>query len=231
MKTIGILGGLGPQATMDFEVRLHAVAQRLIPPRGNSSYPPLVVYYHRRPPFVMQDERTPVFPLQPDPDLLQAAQWLGTRVDFLVITANGPHILQAQIEQASGRKVLSMIEITLAEVQRRGWHKIGVLGFGPPDVPVYTQPLSQLNLASEIITPELQGPLNIAVMHLQEGQANVEDTQAVREAVAYLRAKQVDGIILGCTELPLLLQTYADEPDLINPAQLLAEDAIRFALR
>jgi hypothetical protein len=36
-------------------------------------------------------------------DLLQAAQWLGTRVDFLVITANGPHI-QPQIEQASGRK-------------------------------------------------------------------------------------------------------------------------------
>ena len=54
---------------------------------------------------VMKDERTPVFPLQPDPDLLQAAQWLGTRADFLVITANGPHILQAQIEQAAGRKV------------------------------------------------------------------------------------------------------------------------------
>ena len=132
MKTIGILGGLGPQATMDFEVRLHAVAQRLIPQHGNSGHPPLVVYYHRRPPFVMQDERTPVFPLQPDPDLLQAAQWLGTRADFLVITANGPHIIQPQIEQASGRKVLSMIETTLAEMQRRGWRKIGVLGFGAP---------------------------------------------------------------------------------------------------
>jgi aspartate racemase len=230
MKTIGILGGLGPQATMDFEARLHAVAQQIIPQQGNSGHPPLIVYYHRRPPFVMQDERTPVFPLQPDPDLLQAAQWLGTRADFLVITANGPHILQAQIEQASGHKVLGMIEITLAEVQRRGWHTIGVLGFGPPDVPVYTQPLSQLNLASEIITPELQGPLNVAVMRMQEGRANVEDTQAVREAVAYLRARQVDGIIPGCTELPLLLGTDADVPDLINPAQLLAEAAVRFAL-
>jgi len=32
MKTIGVLGGLGPQATMDFEARLHAVSQQLIAP-------------------------------------------------------------------------------------------------------------------------------------------------------------------------------------------------------
>jgi aspartate racemase len=230
MKAIGILGGLGPQATMDFEVRLHAFAQQLIPAHGNSSYPPLVVYYHRRPPFVMQDERTPVFPLQPDPDLLQAAQWLGTRADFLVITANGPHIMQAAIEQAAGCQVLSMIEVTLNDIKQRGWQKIGVLGFGPPNVPVYTQPLSQLNLAAEVITPELQEPLNIAVMRMQEGRADVNDTRAVREAVAYLRAQRVDGTLLGCTELPLLLGVDADAPDLINPAQLTAEAAIRYAL-
>lgn len=230
MKTIGILGGLGPQATMDFEARLHAVAQQLIPQHGNSGHPPLIVYYHRRAPLVMKDERTPVFPLQPDPDLLQAAQWLGTRADFLVITANGPHILQAQIEQAAGRKVLSMIEVTLDDVTQRGWRKIGVLGFGDPRVPVYTQPMGQLNLAFELITPELQNPLNIAVIRMQEGRASAEDTQAVRGAMAYLRARQVDGIIPGCTELPLLLQADAEEPDLVNPAQLLAEAAIRYAL-
>ncbi len=35
MKTIGVLGGIGPQATMDFEARVHRVAQRLIPQRLN----------------------------------------------------------------------------------------------------------------------------------------------------------------------------------------------------
>ena len=45
MQTIGVLGGLGPQATMDFERRVHAVAQRLIAPHLNSGYPPMVVYY------------------------------------------------------------------------------------------------------------------------------------------------------------------------------------------
>ncbi len=230
MKTIGILGGLGPQATIDFETRLHIVAQQLIPQHGNSGHPPLVVYYHRRPPFVMQDQYTPVLPLQVEPELLQAAQWLATRADFLVISANGPHIAQMQIEQASGRKVLSMIEVTLAEVQRRGWRTTGVLAFGEPSARVYTQPMAQLELPFELITPELQGPLNSAVIKLWEGRATAEDSQAVRDAVAYLRARQVDGIILGCTELPLLLGAYADAPDLVNPAQLLAEAAIRYAL-
>lgn len=53
MKTIGVLGGLGPQATMDFEQRVHRIAQELIPPHGNSGYPPMVVYYCRHPPVLL----------------------------------------------------------------------------------------------------------------------------------------------------------------------------------
>jgi hypothetical protein len=44
MKTIGVLGGLGPQATVDFEVRVHREAQRWIPPRMNGGYPPMIVH-------------------------------------------------------------------------------------------------------------------------------------------------------------------------------------------
>ena len=40
MKTIGVLGGIGPQATMDFEQRVHAVSQALIPQYANTGYPP-----------------------------------------------------------------------------------------------------------------------------------------------------------------------------------------------
>jgi aspartate/glutamate racemase len=69
----------------------------------------------------MSDDRTPVLPLQLDPDLLRAAQWLGTKADVLVITANGPHALQDQIEHAAGYKVLSMIAVTLQDAQRQGW--------------------------------------------------------------------------------------------------------------
>ncbi len=60
----------------------------------------------------MQDEHTPTFPLQPDPRLLAAARQLGAYADFLVITSNGVHQAQEALEQASGLKILSMIELT-----------------------------------------------------------------------------------------------------------------------
>ncbi|MGH7490937.1 MAG: aspartate/glutamate racemase family protein, partial [bacterium] len=138
MKTIGVLGGLGPQATMDFEARVHHAAQRLVPQFQNSGYPPMFVYYCRHPPILLNEDHSPRLPIQPDPRLLKAAQQVGALVDFMVITSNTPHLVLEQIEQAAGRKVLSMIEVTLKELQQRQWNKVGVLGLGNPIV--YTRP-------------------------------------------------------------------------------------------
>ena len=65
LRTIGVLGGLGPQATMDLEVRVYRIAQRPIPQRENSGYPPMVVYYHRHPPILLNDDSSPRLPIQP----------------------------------------------------------------------------------------------------------------------------------------------------------------------
>jgi aspartate racemase len=227
MKTIGLIGGLGPQATMDLETRLHEAAQRLIPQRSNRGYPPLFTYYHRKPPVIVNDDDSPVFPIRLDPDLLEAARWLGEKADFLVIGSNSIHLLQDDLERASGRPVLSMIDATLEEVKRRGWHKVGALGYIMPEVPVYTKRLQEMGLMFEVIGAEQQLELDTAIGAVNEGRLL---PHAARAAVNALRARGVDGIIPGCTEIPLLLGTEMNAPDLVNPAQLLAEAAIRHAL-
>jgi aspartate racemase len=227
VKSIGLIGGLGPQATLDLETRLHAVSQQLIPQRGNRGYPPLFTYYHRKPPVIVNDDDSPVFPIRLDPDLLEAVRWLGERCDFLVIGSNSVHLLQDDIERAANRRVLSMIDATLEEVKRRGWKKVGALGYIMPDVPVYTKRLQQMGLAFEVIDTEQQLALDTAIGAVNEGRLLPD---AARRAVETLRARGVDGIIPGCTEIPLLLGVEMDAPDLVNPAQLLAEAAIRHAL-
>src|SRR5947207_14372251 len=82
MKTSGVRGGLGPQATMDFEARVHAVSQALIPQYWNTGYPPMVVYFHRYPPFIVDEYGIPIPPLRPDSRLTQAVGKLGEMVDF-----------------------------------------------------------------------------------------------------------------------------------------------------
>ena len=108
MKTIGVLGGLGPQATMDFEARVHRVAQELIAPNVNSGFPPMVVYYYRFVPFVATETGEPERLLRPDLDSsrrrLRSVAWPTPRrdLDFL-------HLFQAEIEQVTGCELLSMI--------------------------------------------------------------------------------------------------------------------------
>ncbi len=225
MKTIGVLGGLGPQATMDFEVRVHRAAQRLIPPRFNAGYPPMVVWYCRHPPVLVTEAGMPQLPVRPDPRLFEAAERLGRLADFLVITANGPHRFQAEIERAAGHRVLSMVEATLEEVRRRRWRRVGVLGLGEPAL--YTEPLGRLGVACETLEAGPRADLDDAIFRLMEGRS---DAAPAGRAMAALRARGVDGVVLGCTEVPLLLGEAADAEDLINPAQLLAEAAVRAAL-
>src|SRR6476646_1786147 len=144
MKTIGVIGGLGPQATMDFEARVHAVSQKLIPPHWNGGYPPMVVYYHRYPPLVVDERGRPVMPMELEEHISAVLPKLGELADFLVITANAPHRMRKEIEEKSGRKVLSMIDVTLEEVRRRGWQRVGVVGLGDPVV--YTEPIGEIGL-------------------------------------------------------------------------------------
>lgn len=227
MQTIGVLGGLGPQATMDFEQRVHRIAQRLLPQAGNGGYPPLLVYYHRHPPVVTADGRKPVVPLQLDPRLENAARLLGSTADFLVIISNGMHMLQPAIEQVAGRKVVSMIDATVAEIKRRGLRRVGVLGLFEPRV--YYAPLAQIGVAYETIDGELQERLDQAIFAVMEGRAR-ETRDVGREVIAALRERNVEAIIPGCTEIPFMLPDADRDPTLINPIQLLAEAAVRAAI-
>jgi aspartate/glutamate racemase len=176
----------------------------------------------------VKDDGLPRMPIEPNPDLLQAAGRLGAAADFLVIPSNASHLIQDQIERAAGKKVLSMIDLTLDEVRRRGWTRIGVIGLGDPFV--YTRRLDSLGIAREILEPEWREPLDGAMFRLMEGRDDDDGRRLAHAAVERLRGRRVEGILLGCTELPLLLREHAEAADLLNPLQLLAEATVRYAL-
>lgn len=60
-----------------------------------------------------------------------------------------------------------------------------------------------------------------------EGKENETSRKTAARAVDYLRKKDIDGVILGCSELPILLGERADEKDILNPSELLAEAAVK----
>ena len=229
MKRMGVLGGISPQATMDFEVRVHRVAQRLIRQDWNRGYPPMVVWYHRRPPVRMDADGRAVMPMEVDPELVEAAAWLGKGVDFLVIPCNAAHVGLAAVQAAAGCPVLSMIEITADEVARRGWRRVGVMGFTGAPRP-YLEALGQRGIRCEGIDREAQAPIDAGIRAVAEGRETGAHARAARSGVEILRTVPVDGVVLGCTEIPLLLGEDAEAKDLVSPAALLAEAAVRMAI-
>ena len=229
MKRIGVLGGISPQATMDFEARVHRVSQALIPPDFNRGYPPMVVWYHRRPPVRMGADGRAIMPMEVDPELVDAAAWLGKGVDFLVIPCNAAHVGLAAIQEAAGCPVLSMIEVTADEVARRGWQRVGVMGFNGAPRP-YLEALDQRGIRCENLNQTAQPPIDAGIRAVAEGRESAEHRRATRAGVEMLRATPVDGVVLGCTEIPLLLGEAAEATDLVSPAALLAEAAVRLAI-
>jgi aspartate racemase len=229
MQRIGVLGGISPQATMEFEARLHRVCQRLIPPDWNRGYPRMVVWYHRELPIQMEADGRPVVPRQIHPGLLEGAAWLGAAVDFVVIPCNSAHVGVREIEAAARCPVLSMVDVTLAEVARRGWRAVGVLGFGGAPA-LYVDRLAADGARCETVDDERQRRLDGAIRAVMEGRDGVTDHEAALTAVDLLRGRGIDGVVLGCTEIPLLLGEKGDSGDLVNPAALLAEAAVRRAL-
>ena len=228
MKTIGIIGGIGPQATVDLEMRIHKVAQQVLPQAQNGGYPPMIVEYYRHPPILLGENNIPVLPLQIDPRLLAVAKNLGGMADFLVLPSNGVHRFQREIESASGRKLLSIIDATMDEVKKRKWKRVGVLGLMTMEI--YTRRLTEIGIPFETVSDELQKKVDKTVFRVMEGRDDEDDQATMLEAIHELRNKKVDGIIPGCTEIPLLLGREMDAADLVNPAQLLAEAAVKYAL-
>lgn len=232
LKTIGVIGGLGPQATIDFESQIHLASQKLIPQFENQGYPPMLTYFIRHQPMMLNEDGTIPEILKPHPHLLDVAKMLARNVDFLVIPSNTPHIFIDEIEQATGKKVLNMISVTIAEVKKRDPKRVGILAIGHTfRSGLYQKPLEEMGIQYEGVSDEILERLNKAIFAVMEGRNNKDDTASAMKAVSYLRQKNSDVIILGCSELPLLLNNETTAPDLINPTQLLAEAAIREAIK
>jgi aspartate racemase len=87
-----------------------------------------------------------------------------------------------------------------------------------------------MSLPTEILPDEHMSRLDAEIFKLMAGQEDAASTDIALEMINYLRAKGVDGVIPGCTEIPLLLGVHAEAPDLVNPAALLAEAAVRYAI-
>ena len=203
MATVGIVGGLGPESTVDYYRRILAAWEREDP----SSAPSIVIDSldaQLALKLVAADRRA--F----SDYLFESLQRLaGAGVDFAVLSANTAHIVFDDLSVRSPVPLLSIVEICAAEAQRHALKRVALLGTRfTMDATFYPEVCARLGV--EVVTPAADERAWVHeryVGELLKGDFREDTRQELISLVDRLRREErIEGVILGGTELPLLLR-------------------------
>jgi aspartate racemase len=228
MTSVGLVGGLGPESTIDYYRRIIDGWQRHDP----TTTPSMVIdsLDPNRALYLVQHDQRAFF----DYILGSVRRLSGAGVDFIAITANTPHLLYDELAGASSRPMVSIVEVCAEDARRRGTSRPLLLGTRfTMEAPFYPEVMARFGI--QVVTPD-DGERRWAheryVVELLKGDFRAETRDAFVSLIERARERHgIDAVILGGTELPLLLQmeTVAGLPVLDTTA--LHVDAIVERLR
>ena len=224
-KTIGILGGMGPEATADLFYRI----VKATPVERDQDHPRTIVYSNSKVP-----DRTPAITgggESPLPEMLMASRGLeGAGADFLIIPCNTAHYFIEELRSELGIPVLHMIEMTASHGAREypDAKTVGLIATdGTLRSGIYERFFGEAGMGVLIPTPELQSRAMDAIYkHIKKG--DLETGRKISMDVARdLVGRGADLVICGCTEISLVLKDGDIAVPVVDPLQVLAEIAVR----
>jgi aspartate racemase len=205
MKTPGVIGGIGPESTVDYYRSIVAVYQART---RDGSAPPLLIKSidNKR----MIDHVTAGRWPEVTAYLLENIQQLARGgADFALLSANTPHIIFDDLARQAPIPLLSIVEVTCQAAQKRGLKRLGLFGTRyTMQAAMFPEVFRHSGLG--IVIPSVPEQERIHAIYMGElffGRFLPESRQELLRIAQRLRDEEcIDGLILGGTELPLLLR-------------------------
>jgi aspartate racemase len=203
MTSVGIVGGLGPESTIDY-YRSILSAWAAEEPASSPSVviDSLDVQLALR---LIRDDRPALVEY-----LLASLQRLaGAGVEFIAIGANTPHVVFDDLSARSPVPLLSIVEVCAEEAHRRGFGRLALLGTGfTMGESFYPAVFGRLGMTIVVPATDERAWLHERYIgELLKGDFRDATRERVVSIVTRLRdQEQADAVILGGTELPLLLR-------------------------
>jgi aspartate racemase len=217
MTTLGLVGGLGPESTIDYYRRILEAWERQEP----GTAPSIVID--------SLDVRLGLRLVETDrPALIEyllasLRRLAGAGVGFAAMTANTAHIVFDDLAARSPVPLLSIVEVCAEEARGRGLGRLALLGTRfTMEAPFYPEVCARHGIA--VVVPDDTDRAWVHEKYVEEllrGQFLDDTRRRFLSLVSRLRVDQgVEGVILGGTELPLLLPApvIADIPALDTTA-------------
>ena len=209
LKHIGIVGGLSPESTREYyKIICDEYNQQV----GGLNFPQITIRSLNLQEIVdlfrnnKWDEMADVI-VSAIHDLQRAG------ADFAAIATNTPHNAYDRIKAYSPLEVLSIMDATTQEIQRDGLTKVGLLGTKPTmEYGFFQKTFASYGIETIIPEAEDRAEINqIIWRELVHGKITDTSKRMYQEVIDKLVNKGAKGIILGCTEIPLLIK-QSDSP-------------------
>ncbi|MFX1380332.1 MAG: aspartate/glutamate racemase family protein [Promethearchaeota archaeon] len=150
--------------------------------------------------------------------------------NFIVIAANSPHAVYNDLKNMSAVPILSILEAVAKRAQQENMKKLLLLGIKFTMQSSFYQ-LYFKNLGIEVITPNDQEQDVIEKVIFEELVIGFYKKESKNKIIQIINNySNVDGIILGCTELPLVLQQKDTDIKLLDTIELHVEAALNYFL-
>jgi len=229
MKTIGLIGGMSWESTVPYYQTINRVVGR----RLGGLHSAKVALYSVD--FDEIEKLQHAGGWEESGEILADAAKAVRRAgaDFLVLATNTMHKVAAQIEAAVDIPLLHIADATAARVKAAGLTRVGLLGTRfTMEEDFYRGRLETRHGLSVLTPPAGQRALvhDVIYRELCLGNVRGESRQGFQQVVTDLVAREAQGVILGCTEIGLLLRSEDATVPLFDTATIHAEAAALYAL-
>ena len=205
MKTVGIIGGVGPESTIEY-YRFIIEAYREQKPDG--SYPSIIINSVDVNKYVGLATANKVEEFA-DELVVEIERLTRAGADFAVLAANTPHIVFDELQRRASIPMLSIVEATRDKALRLGFKRVGLLGTRFTMTGGFYQKVFAA-AGLEMVAPNEEEQHYVHEKYIGELLNNVfcAETRAGLLAIVdqLSQREKVEAVILGGTELPLILR-------------------------
>ena len=225
-KTLGIIGGMGPAATLDLFNKI----LKATPAKRDQDHVHIIIDNFPQIPdrtaFLLGKGENPL------PYILKSVRTLErANVDVLCMPCNTAHYFVEDIRKATPLPFISIIESTLNEIRSRfkNSKNIGLLATDGTIIGRVYHNIFEVE-GDKIITPleEKQHEVMKIVYSIKAGKME-ENVQTFEEIIEHMKFLGSEVVILGCTELPILLKYFEPSLPVIDATSCLAKEIVNFA--
>jgi len=229
MKTIGMIGGMSWESTLSYYKAINEGVKAAL---GGLNSAQICLY---------SVNFEPIEKLQREGKWDETAQLLAQAAksveaggaDFLLICTNTMHKVAPEIEAQISIPILHIADATAKQLQQDGIERVGLLGTRFTMEQVFYKGRLQQQFGIDVLIPDAEQRQQVHRVIYEElcmGTIRPESRAQYVEIVEDLHRRGAQAVILGCTEIALLIQQHDTDVPLYDTTKIHAEQAVQLAL-